>query len=176
MTTIDTATPAAAKQQRSLWQWVDRLTGLFYLLALVAVFAAIKPDAFSVGSATTTIQLSIPLLVVATGMTLCLICGEVDLSVAGVAGLAGSGTTGLEFESSIRGGLSEWGLRYAQDFRPNPLIGRHHRNTREKTSGAVLVRTGAGRKVLGCAARSPGMPFRAPPPESSAHRVRRTPI
>ena len=94
MTTVDPAAtgPAPAKQQRSLWQVVDRLTGLFYLLALVAVFAAIKPDAFSVGSATTTIQLSIPLLIVATGMTFCLICGEVDLSVAGIAGLASTVT------------------------------------------------------------------------------------
>lgn len=113
MTTVDTgaATPALATQQKSLWQVADRFSGLLYLLVLVALFAAIKPDAFSVGSATTTIQLSIPLLVVATGMTFCLICGEVDLSVAGIAGLASTVTAlqlshGAEWPVAVALGLA----------------------------------------------------------------------
>lgn len=87
MASID-AEAASAQRRRSLWQLADRFSGLLYLLALLAVFVAVKPSAFSAGSATTVFQLSIPLLVAATGMTFCLICGEVDLSVAGVAGLA----------------------------------------------------------------------------------------
>jgi ribose transport system permease protein len=77
-----------AHRRRGIWQAADRLSGLLYLILLVVLFAVIKPDAFSVGSATTIVQLSTPLLVVATGMTFCLICGEVDLSVGGTAGLA----------------------------------------------------------------------------------------
>ena len=90
MTTSDNGAGALSPQttHKSFWRVADRFSGLFYLLVLVGVFATIKPDALSLGSVTTTIQLSIPLLVVATGMTFCLICGEVDLSVAGIAGLA----------------------------------------------------------------------------------------
>ena len=90
MTMVDTESmaPASARQQSSIWQVADRFSGPLYLLVLVVLFGAIKPEALSVGLVTTTMQLSLPLLVVAVGMTFCLICGEVDLSVAGVAGLA----------------------------------------------------------------------------------------
>jgi ribose transport system permease protein len=88
VTSHDVAMVAGAHRRRVVWQAADHFSGLLYLILLVALFAAIKPDAFTVGSATTIVQLSIPLLVVATGMTFCLICGEVDLSVGGTAGLA----------------------------------------------------------------------------------------
>ena len=88
MTTLDTTTTVSTTRQQSFWQLANRFIGLVYLLILIAVLGAIKPAALSVGSLTTILQLSIPLLIVATGMTFCLICGEVDLSVAGTAGLA----------------------------------------------------------------------------------------
>ena len=88
MTTLDTTATVSTTRQQSFWQLANRFIGLVYLLILIAVLGAIKPAALSVGSLTTILQLSIPLLIVATGMTFCLICGEVDLSVAGTAGLA----------------------------------------------------------------------------------------
>lgn len=69
------------------WQLLDKLSGLIYFLVLLLLFVIIKPGALTPGSASTLLQLSVPLLVVATGMTFCLVCGEVDLSVAGVCGL-----------------------------------------------------------------------------------------
>lgn len=67
---------------------LERGSSLFYLLALLALFGAVAPQGFTPGSAVIVVQLALPLLVVAIGMTFCLLCGEVDLSVAGVAGLA----------------------------------------------------------------------------------------
>jgi ribose transport system permease protein len=78
---------ASMSASRDLWKWLDKLSGLIYFLVLLLLFVIIKPGALTPGSASTLLQLSIPLLVVATGMTFCLVCGEVDLSVAGVCGL-----------------------------------------------------------------------------------------
>lgn len=91
-----TLAPALAKG-RNNWQLLDKLSGLIYFLVLLLLFVIIKPGALTPGSASTLLQLSIPLLVVATGMTFCLVCGEVDLSVAGVSGLA-STVTALQLD------------------------------------------------------------------------------
>ena len=91
-----TLAPALAKG-RNNWQLLDKLSGLIYFLVLLLLFVIIKPGALTPGSASTLLQLSIPLLVVATGMTFCLVCGEVDLSVAGVCGLA-STVTALQLD------------------------------------------------------------------------------
>ncbi len=82
--------PRTMSDQRRLeiWSLLERVNVLLYLLALLIAFGIAAPQAFTVGTASTVAQLSIPLLVVASGMTLCLVAGEVDLSVAGVAGLA----------------------------------------------------------------------------------------
>lgn len=91
-----TLAPALARG-RNNWQLLDKLSGLIYFLVLLLLFVIIKPGALTPGSASTLLQLSIPLLVVATGMTFCLVCGEVDLSVAGVSGLA-STVTALQLD------------------------------------------------------------------------------
>ncbi len=91
-----TLAPALARG-RNNWQLLDKLSGLIYFLVLLLLFVIIKPGALTPGSASTLLQLSIPLLVVATGMTFCLVCGEVDLSVAGVCGLA-STVTALQLD------------------------------------------------------------------------------
>lgn len=91
-----TLAPAFARG-RNNWQLLDKLSGLIYFLVLLLLFVIIKPGALTPGSASTLLQLSIPLLVVATGMTFCLVCGEVDLSVAGVCGLA-STVTALQLD------------------------------------------------------------------------------
>ena len=91
MATQSAAEIAATARQasgRHVWRTLDRFSVLLYLTALLALFGVIDPAAFTLGSAASVIQQSIPLLVVATGMTFCLVCGEVDLSVAGTAGLA----------------------------------------------------------------------------------------
>ncbi|MFN0317917.1 MAG: ABC transporter permease [Burkholderiales bacterium] len=88
MNSESTALPGGSLSSgRNIWQLLDKLSGLIYFLVLLLLFVIIKPGALTPGSASTLLQLSIPLLVVATGMTFCLVCGEVDLSVAGVCGL-----------------------------------------------------------------------------------------
>ena len=87
-TKLETAVRESRIDGRRLWQLADQASGLVYLLGLLAVFCVLRPDIVTVNSATTVFQLSIPLLAIATGMTFCLVCGEVDLSVAGIAGLA----------------------------------------------------------------------------------------
>lgn len=74
--------------RREFWNVLERINVVLYLAVLLIAFAVAAPEAFTPGTASTVLQLSIPLLVVATGMTMCLICGEVDLSVGGIAGLA----------------------------------------------------------------------------------------
>ncbi len=74
--------------RREFWNALEKINVILYLLVLLVAFAFAAPGAFTLGTASTVLQLSIPLLVVATGMTMCLICGEVDLSVGGIAGLA----------------------------------------------------------------------------------------
>lgn len=83
-----------------IWQTLNRISVLLYLAVLLIGFAAFAPGAFTGGSATTVIQLSATLAVVAIGMTFCLICGEVDLSVGGVAGLA-STVAALEMSNGV---------------------------------------------------------------------------
>lgn len=94
---VGTIASVAASSSRAWWQWLDRLSGTLYFLVLLLLFVILKPGALTPGSASTMLQLSIPLLVIATAMTFCLVCGEVDLSVAGVAGLT-STVTALQLD------------------------------------------------------------------------------
>lgn len=75
----------ARLSRKQFWIMLGRFSTAGYL-ALMLIFFGVFTG--SVGTLTTVIQLSIPLFVVALGMTFCLLCGEVDLSVGGVAGLA----------------------------------------------------------------------------------------
>ena len=84
-TTVGLRAPAS---RRRFWAALERVNVLLYLVVLLLGFGLAAPQAFTPGTASTVLQLSIPLLVAATGMTICLICGEVDLSMGGVAGLA----------------------------------------------------------------------------------------
>lgn len=84
----DTSHPDRLRHADRLARFADRWAAQLYLVVLLAVFGLIAPEAFTLGSATTVVQLSIPLMAIAIGMTVCLVCGEVDLSVGGVAGLA----------------------------------------------------------------------------------------
>jgi len=61
---------------------------LIYLVVLVVGFGLANDQFFSINTLLTVIGASSPLMVAAAGMTMCLICAEVDLSVVGVAGLA----------------------------------------------------------------------------------------
>jgi ribose transport system permease protein len=85
---------------REFWNVLERINVVLYLAVLLIAFAVAAPEAFTPGTASTVLQLSIPLLVVATGMTMCLICGEVDLSVGGLAGLA-STVAALEMDRGV---------------------------------------------------------------------------
>jgi ribose transport system permease protein len=86
--------------RREFWNVLERINVVLYLAVLLIAFAVAAPEAFTPGTASTVLQLSIPLLVVATGMTMCLICGEVDLSVGGIAGLA-STVAALEMDQGL---------------------------------------------------------------------------
>jgi ribose transport system permease protein len=68
---------------------------LLALPLLVIGFGITQPGFLSSGTALTVWQISVPLALVAAGMTYCLIAGEVDLSVGAVAGLAGVVTARL---------------------------------------------------------------------------------
>lgn len=70
------------------WRVLERFAALGYLFVIGAIFGSLNGSFLSVGTLTTTVQLSIPLFVVAVGMMVCLLCGEVDLSVGGTAGLS----------------------------------------------------------------------------------------
>lgn len=94
---LDAIAPGTTSKNQAVWQVLDRLSGVLYFLILVVLFIAIKPGALTPGTASTLLQLSVPLLVIATGMTFCLVCGEVDLSVAGIAGLT-STVTALQLD------------------------------------------------------------------------------
>lgn len=83
----DAATHRSSPTER-VFRVAERYSALVYLVALLLLFGAIAPGAFTIGSATTVVQLSLPLVAIALGMTICLVVGEVDLSVGGVAGLA----------------------------------------------------------------------------------------
>lgn len=74
--------------RKQFWIMFGRFSAAGYLALMLIFFGVSNDSFFSVGTLTTIIQLSIPLFVVALGMTFCLLCGEVDLSVGGVAGLA----------------------------------------------------------------------------------------
>lgn len=87
-TPVTAAAAAQGPHKATPWQLVDRISVVLYFAALLVVFAVFAPKAFTPGTAVTVIQLSIPLVVIATGMTFCLVCGEVDLSVGGIAGLS----------------------------------------------------------------------------------------
>ena len=65
---------------------------LVYLVVLVLGFGLANDQFFSVSTLMTIIGASSPLMVAAAAMTMCLICGEVDLSVVGVAGLSSTVT------------------------------------------------------------------------------------
>ena len=101
-TGFDTGTIASGTMltSQTFWRMLDRLSGLLYFLVLLLLFVVIKPGALTPGSAAILLQLSIPLLVIATGMTFCLVCGEVDLSVAGIAGLT-STVTALQLDHGM---------------------------------------------------------------------------
>jgi ribose transport system permease protein len=78
----------SAPKRAPLIHLLDRWAAALYLAALLIVLAIVAPQGFTAGSAAILIQLSLPLVAIALGMTFCLVCGEVDLSVAGMAGLA----------------------------------------------------------------------------------------
>ena len=59
-----------------------------YLALLVLIFGAVSPDFLNLHTLLEIISVSSPLMVVSSAMTVCLLCGEVDLSVVGVVGLA----------------------------------------------------------------------------------------
>ena len=72
----------------AVWRFADRFSVVIYLVVLLIVFGLFAPKVLTLGSAVTIIQLGIPLLIFAIGMTFCLVCGEIDLSVGGIAGVA----------------------------------------------------------------------------------------
>lgn len=96
--------------RRQFWSVLEKINVILYLAVLLIAFAVAAPNAFSLGTGSTVLQLSIPLLVVATGMTMCLICGEVDLSVGGIAGLA-STVAALEMDRNV-----DWPLAILMAF------------------------------------------------------------
>jgi ribose/xylose/arabinose/galactoside ABC-type transport system permease subunit len=70
---------------------------VIYLVVLVAGFGLANSAFLQVRTLLAIFNSSAPLMVVAAGMTMCLICAEVDLSVVGVVGLSSTLTAYLLF-------------------------------------------------------------------------------
>ena len=82
------AEPAVAKESTSL---ADRLTGFMPVIALVALIAALTiadPDFLTQRSLTAAARTAAPLIVLAAGATLVVLCGGIDLSIAALASLS----------------------------------------------------------------------------------------
>lgn len=85
MTAASTRTPSF---ELTLLRFLAKGGVAVYLVLLLVGFGLANEQFLSVNTLLAVIGASSPLIVVATAMTLCLICAEVDLSVVGVVGLS----------------------------------------------------------------------------------------
>lgn len=87
---------AAPPRRRGVVELLARYGTVSALLGLVVIFSALRPDAFLQFSTFVNIlQQSAVLIVVATGLTICMVMFEFDLSIGFMASLAGVLVTGL---------------------------------------------------------------------------------
>ena len=84
------------RRKRGLMELLARYGTVSALLSLIIIFSALRPDAFLQFSTFVNIlQQSAVLIVVATGLTICMVMFEFDLSIGFMASLAGVLVTGL---------------------------------------------------------------------------------
>lgn len=86
-----------ASRQAQLLRILAKGGVLAYLVVLVIGFGIANSAFFEMRTLLAIVSASTPLMVVAAGMTMCLICAEVDLSVVGVVGLSSTITALLLF-------------------------------------------------------------------------------
>lgn len=87
-------TPSSSRRRQSLVEWGASnaliLGPVFALLLLVAIFTSLAPGSFLSGANLTNIASQVSVLaVMAVGLTLVLLLGQIDLSVANVSSFAG---------------------------------------------------------------------------------------
>lgn len=95
------ASTLQARWDQQLIRVLARAGVVVYLAILVIAFGIANTQFFSLATLFAVISASSPLMVVAAGMTVCLVCAEVDLSVVGVVGLASTVTALLLFHGVL---------------------------------------------------------------------------
>ena len=82
---------AAARILRPSLHAITRFGLYIALLVAIAVFGALRPDAFlTVTNALSILTLAAPLMIVSLGLTIALVMNEIDLSIGSMMGLAGA--------------------------------------------------------------------------------------
>lgn len=90
MTTIETATPSPAKSRRGGLVWISRYGTLVAFLALVAFNMAVTPNFLSWQTLNVNLTQVATIVIVATGMTLVIATGGIDLSVGSLMAISGA--------------------------------------------------------------------------------------
>ncbi len=91
MTTLDTAKPAEAPSpRRATLVWVSRYGTLVAFLALILFNLAVTPNFLSLQTLNVNLTQVATIVIVATGMTLVIATGGIDLSVGSLMAIAGA--------------------------------------------------------------------------------------
>ncbi len=102
-----TPAPASRSTRDAVVTLLPKVGLLGALLVTIAVFGVLEPDAFlTVDNAKSVLNSAAPLLVVALGLTVVLVMGDFDLSVAGMIGLGGSVAVILMAKHGVPWGLA----------------------------------------------------------------------
>lgn len=90
MTTLDTAKPAETKSARRALVWISRYGTLVAFLALILFNAAVTPNFLSLQTLNVNLTQVATIVIVATGMTLVIATGGIDLSVGSLMAISGA--------------------------------------------------------------------------------------
>lgn len=86
-----TVTAPSKRQQMRIAPLMQRYALLIALIVLIAVFSGLRPATFfTIGNLTTMLSTQAALVILAIGVTIALLVGEFDLSVASVMGMSAS--------------------------------------------------------------------------------------
>ena len=121
---------------RSHLQSVARFGLYFALLIAIALFGALKPDAFlTITNALSILTLAAPLMIVSLGLTIALIMNEIDLSIGSMMGLAGAFCVVLMSHLGV-----PWPLAMASTFLLAIAVGM--------TTGTMVTHGGANSLII----------------------------
>jgi galactofuranose transport system permease protein len=90
MTTLDTAKPTETKSARRSLVWISRYGTLAAFLALIVFNIAVTPNFLSLQTLNVNLTQVATIVIVATGMTLVIATGGIDLSVGSLMAISGA--------------------------------------------------------------------------------------